>query len=172
MQDKVIPPQEVLFLSHERYALSKGMWDRITSVQGKNMNLAPSETMLRLSSNPGNIRMIESFVYRLAEEHQLSEDQYGKILVSVTEAVNNAIFHGNGLDERKKVLVRAERQDGGLAIVVEDEGNGFDYRKLPDPTAAENLTRIGGRGVFLMFRLCDSVRYRRNGCQVELGFNL
>jgi len=66
----------------------------------------------------------------------------------------------------------AGTQGQGLAIVVEDEGNGFDYRKLPDPTAAENLTRIGGRGVFLMFRLCDSVRYRRNGCQVELGFNL
>lgn len=136
------------------------------------MNLASTEFMLRISSNPGNIRILESFVEKLALEHKLSPEQFANILVTVTEAVNNAIHHGNRLDERKKVLVHAEMHESGLAIVVEDEGCGFDYRKLPDPTADENLTQIGGRGVFLMFNLCDSVRFHENGCKVELGFNL
>lgn len=136
------------------------------------MNLASTDFMLRISSNPGNIRMLESFVERLAAEHKLNAEQYANILVTLTEAVNNAIHHGNRLDERKKVLVHAEMQQSGLAIVIEDEGCGFDYRKLPDPTAKENLTQIGGRGVFLMFNLCDSVRFHQNGCKVELGFNL
>lgn len=136
------------------------------------MNLASTEFMLRISSNPGNIRILETFVERLTIEHKLSPEQHANILVTVTEAVNNAIHHGNQLDERKKVLVHAEMHESGLAIVVEDEGCGFDYRKLPDPTTDENLTQIGGRGVFLMFNLCDSVRFHENGCKVELGFNL
>jgi serine/threonine-protein kinase RsbW len=136
------------------------------------MSLATTDNTLRISSHPNNIRYIETFVERLAEEHTLSKEQYGNILVSLTEAVNNAILHGNHSDERKKVLVRAQRSRRTLAILVEDEGCGFDHRTLPDPTKPENLHQIGGRGVFVMHELCDSVRYYRNGCAVELGFKL
>lgn len=136
------------------------------------MSLATTDNTLRIASHPSNVRYLESFVQRLADEHTLSREQFGKILVSLTEAVNNAILHGNRSDERKKVLVRAERSRRTLAILVEDEGCGFDYRTIPDPTLDENLTRIGGRGVYFMFELCDSVRYLRNGCAVELSYNL
>ncbi|MCF8239521.1 MAG: ATP-binding protein [Saprospiraceae bacterium] len=128
--------------------------------------------MLRISSHPHSIRHLETFVARLVEEHQLSEEKHGNILISLTEAVNNAIIHGNRSDIQKKVVVRAERINGSLAIVVEDEGCGFDFGRLPDPTMPENVTKIGGRGVFLMHNLCDSVRFHRNGCKVELGFQL
>ncbi len=136
------------------------------------MSLAITDNMLRISSHPNNIRYVESFVHRLAEEHQLTEEKFGDILVCVTEAVNNAILHGNHGDERKKVLVRAEHAGRTLAIVVEDEGCGFDYRAIPNPTEGDNLTRIGGRGVFVMFKLCDTVRYLKNGRQVEMAFRL
>lgn len=135
------------------------------------MSLA-TDHMLRITSHPHSIRHLDTFVDRLIEEHQIPEDRRGNILISLTEAVNNAIVHGNRSDIQKKVTVRAERVNGSLAIVVEDEGSGFDHRKLPDPTCPENVMKIGGRGVFLMLNLCDSVRFHRNGCQVELGFHL
>ncbi|MBK7344196.1 MAG: ATP-binding protein [Saprospiraceae bacterium] len=128
--------------------------------------------MFRISSHPHSIRHLDTFVARLVEEHQLSEEKHGNILISLSEAVNNAIIHGNRSDIHKKVVVHAERVNGSLAIVVEDEGCGFDFRKLPDPTKDENVTKIGGRGVFLMHNLCDSVRFHRNGCKVELEFHL
>ncbi len=135
------------------------------------MSLA-TDYMLRISSHPHSIRHLDTFVARLVEEHQLSEEKHGNILISLTEAVNNAIIHGNRSDIHKKVIVHAERVNGSLAIVIEDEGCGFDFGKLPDPTMDENVTKIGGRGVFLMHNLCDSVRFHRNGCKVELGFHL
>lgn len=133
---------------------------------------ATADNMLRLSSDPQNIRFIKPFVDRLASEHALDREVYHNVLLSLTEAVNNAILHGNRADLRKKVLVKAERNNHHLAIWVEDEGCGFDYRKVPDPTTEENLTTVGGRGVFIMHMYCDSVRFRNNGCAVELGFRL
>lgn len=131
-----------------------------------------TQNMMHIPSHPGNLRYVERFVQRLADSYDLPADRYGDILLSLTEAVNNAILHGNRADERKKVLVRAEQANRRLAIVVEDEGNGFDPRSIPDPTAEENLTRPGGRGVFMMYQLCDSVRYRQNGRSVELRFKI
>ena len=55
---------------------------------------------------------------------------------------------------------------------MRDEGRGFDYNSLPDPTQPENLTRIGGRGVFLIHQLSDGVDYQDNGSTVEMRFSL
>jgi serine/threonine-protein kinase RsbW len=135
---------------------------------------ATAENMLRLTSDLQNIRFVKPFVDRIASEHALEREGevYHNILLTLTEAVNNAIRHGNQLDQRKKVLVKAQHSDRRLAILVEDEGCGFDYRKVPDPTKEDRLTQAGGRGVYIMHQYCDSVRFRRNGCAVELGFRL
>lgn len=136
------------------------------------MSQTATETMLRISSDPSNISMVESFVDQTVQGIPLTQEKYGDIVVSVTEAVNNAIIHGNRQDIRKKVLVRAEKNTRQLAFVVEDEGRGFDFRKLDDPTKDENITKIGGRGVWMLHHLCDAVRYEREGCCVELRFKI
>ena len=59
-----------------------------------------------------------------------------------------------------------------LRIRVDDEGGGFDYKNIPDPTAPENIQNINGRGIFLMEKLSDGLEYSRNGATVELEFNL
>lgn len=128
--------------------------------------------MLKLNSNPRNICHLESFLNRVVEKYRLSPDVYGNILISLTEAVNNAIIHGNSKDESKMVQVHLEKQAGRLAFCVSDEGSGFDYQSLPDPTAPENLTKIGGRGVFLMHQLSDGLEYRDNGRTVEMRFEI
>lgn len=131
-----------------------------------------AETMLRLSSDPRNVSSVETFVERIAHKYRISPDLYGNILISLTEAVNNAITHGNGNDKSKTVEVTLRKDTNALSFQVTDEGRGFDFSNLPDPTSPENLTRIGGRGVFLMHQLSDRLDFQDNGSTVEMRFAL
>jgi serine/threonine-protein kinase RsbW len=131
-----------------------------------------STTSLRLTSNPGNVDKVSSLVEILASKFRLAPDTYGNILISLTEAVNNAIIHGNRQDESKMVEVRTETRNGRLAILVRDEGRGFDYSNVPDPTTPERVCECGGRGVFLMRQLSDKCRFHDNGRTVEMEFKL
>ncbi|HMO39800.1 MAG TPA: ATP-binding protein [Saprospiraceae bacterium] len=133
---------------------------------------AAEQVMLKLPSNPRNISVVESFVNRLIEQYKISPDLHCNILVSVTEAVNNAILHGNCADEAKNVLIQFKRFRNTLAVRISDEGCGFDPQTIPDPTAPENLTKCGGRGVFLMQQLSHSVKYHNNGSTVEMQFKI
>ena len=117
-----------------------------------------------------NIRMIESFIDNAKEEFKLDDDIYGNIMIAVTEAVNNAIVHGNGNDTNKNVALTLQLLDHRIKFTIEDEGNGFDYTALPDPTAPENIAKPGGRGIFLMKHLCDEVSFNDDGTTVELDF--
>lgn len=117
-----------------------------------------------------NIRMIESFIDNAKERFHLDEDLYGNIMIAVTEAVNNAIKHGNSGNSSKNVFLSLTLNDNLLKFVVKDEGTGFDYDKLPDPTAPENLEKPGGRGIFLMKHLADQVEFLEKGKTVELSF--
>jgi serine/threonine-protein kinase RsbW len=128
--------------------------------------------MLYLSSNPKNISEVEIFVKRLAERFEIKADIYPNILISLTEAVNNAMVHGNHNDESKVVRIMCSKQDNTLSFTVSDEGSGFDPKVVPDPTTPENVVKIGGRGVFLMKSLCDKIRYCDNGSTVEMHFRL
>ena len=117
-----------------------------------------------------NIRMIESFIDNAKERFHLDEDLYGNIMIAVTEAVNNAIKHGNSNNSSKNVFLSLTLNDNLLRFVIKDEGLGFDHNNLPDPTAPENLEKPGGRGIFLMKHLSDEVEFIENGKTVELRF--
>ena len=128
--------------------------------------------MLTLASTPKSISRIEPFVETLISKYSISPELYGNILISVTEAVTNAIVHGNNADESKNVFVKCLKKRDHLAIQVCDEGGGFDFDNLPDPTAPENILKIGGRGVFLMKQLSDDVKFIENGRIVEIQFSI
>ncbi len=117
-----------------------------------------------------NIRMIESFIDNAKERFHLDEDLYGNIMIAVTEAVNNAIRHGNAGNSSKNVFLSLTLNDNLLKFVVKDEGPGFNHDSLPDPTSPENLEKPGGRGIFLMKHLSDQVEFHENGKTVELSF--
>lgn len=129
--------------------------------------------LLELSSNSKNIRKIEPYVDEIMRSYCIAESVYGNILISLTEAVTNAIIHGNAEDENKKVIVCVKDiNDKNITFLISDEGSGFDPDKLPDPTAAENILKLGGRGVFLMRQLSDGVRFADEGRTVEMRFKL
>src|SRR5580765_1903445 len=91
-----------------------------------------------------NIRMIESFIDNAKEKYELNDDIYGNIMIAVTEAVNNAIRHGNRDNSSKNVLISLSLEDGMIKFKIQDEGEGFNFHQLPDPTSPENISKPGG----------------------------
>jgi serine/threonine-protein kinase RsbW len=132
------------------------------------------ENKISIKSTPENLSVVEQYIEDVCKENKISPDIFGNILITTTEAVNNAIIHGNINDASKLVFVsyRIDEDTKRIIFVVTDEGKGFDYNNLPDPTSPENLTTIGGRGVFLIKQLADFVIFSNNGSTLELEFKL
>jgi serine/threonine-protein kinase RsbW len=125
---------------------------------------------IQIPSLMENIRIVESFIDNAREKFKIDDDIYGNIMIAVTESVNNAIKHGNQEDQSKNVNLTMEMGDSRIVFWIEDEGKGFDFQNLPDPTSPENLELEGGRGIFLMQNLADEVNFSNNGSKVELIF--
>jgi serine/threonine-protein kinase RsbW len=131
-----------------------------------------NQVKIQIPSLIENIRVVESFIDNSKDEFEFEDDIYGNIMVAVTESVNNAIRHGNKFDKDKNVYLSLQVDQNQLTFEVEDEGPGFDFESLPDPTSPENLENPGGRGIFLMRNLCDQVNFEENGKRVQLVFNI
>lgn len=125
---------------------------------------------IQIPSLSENIRIIESFIDNAKDKYKLNDDIYGNIMIAVTESVNNAILHGNNGESTKNVTLKLFLDSNIIKFIISDEGKGFDYKNLPDPTSPENLDKPGGRGIFLMKNLCDEVSFEDDGKQVELSF--
>ena len=126
--------------------------------------------MLTFPSKTENISLVESLIDNLCDEYKITEDNYGNILVAVTEAVTNAIQHGNKNDQSKCIHVSFEPEENALSFSISDEGSGFDYTNLPDPTSPENIEKPNGRGIFLMKNLADEIEFQEEGKVVKLRF--
>ncbi len=129
---------------------------------------------LTIHSNPRSIHRVETFLAKVNSLLHLDEIQMHKLMVSLTEAVNNAIFHGNKSDIKKRVRIQAEVLPGWLLIQVWDQGKGFKPELVRNPLKEENLLRESGRGVFLMRTLMDKVEFeqRPEGMEVRLWLDL
>lgn len=134
--------------------------------------LAELITRMELSSRTENINEVEKLINEIRDQYPLNEDVYGNMLVAVTEAVSNAIQHGNKLDPSKKVSVNCDYVNDRISFKITDEGPGFDHYHLPDPTSPENLEKPNGRGIFLMKHLADQLIFSDLGRTVELSFKI
>ena len=127
---------------------------------------------LQIPSDIGNLRLVEKAIDELSSELNLSDEIYGNVMVATMEATNNAIIHGNNSDPKKNVKIQIQLEEKELKVHVEDQGIGFDYANVPDPTSPENLEKINGRGIFLMEHLSDEIIYQEEGRIVVLKFRL
>jgi serine/threonine-protein kinase RsbW len=125
---------------------------------------------IRIESEISNIRIVENAIDDAISEIGISKENYGKILVSTLEAVNNAILHGNRSNPSKKVDILISYKEEVLKIKISDEGTGFKPEEVPDPTFPENLEALNGRGVFLMMKLADNIKYSKKGNTVTMTF--
>ncbi len=135
-----------------------------------NTNTVMDSIRIQIPSIMENIRIVESFIDNTKDVYDINDDIYGNIMISVTEAVNNAIKHGNKEVPEKKVTLALSFKENAVSFAIEDQGEGFDYTKLEDPTAPENIDKPGGRGIFLMRHLADEVHFTNQGRGVELIF--
>ena len=94
---------------------------------------------LQLPSDASSIVEVENLIDKVCTNLGVQEDAYGNVLIAVTEAVNNAIHHGNGTNAKLIVDVAEGDKDSEFCFRIKDEGVGFDFNSLPDPTAPENL---------------------------------
>lgn len=92
----------------------------------------------------------------------LSENKRYEILLAISEAVTNAIRHGNKLDSSKFVNISFVSAPGRVTVTIDDEGDGFDPDVIPDPTQDEHLLIQSGRGVFLLRSLAEEVLFQRS----------
>ncbi len=138
--------------------------------------MKPTQKIYRITlrSSPRSIKRVEGYLQRISSAVELDEIQMHKLMVSLTEAVNNAILHGNKSRADKKVSVRCEVVPGWLLFEIKDEGKGFRPDHVRNPLKEENLHRESGRGIFLMRTLMDKVEFEHlsSGMQVRLWLNL
>lgn len=113
-----------------------------------------------LDSTLDSVDIAEEAVLKEAEELGFEEDDLHKIGMSVRECMVNAVVHGNRYNARKKVHLMIQRTSDRLAVVIQDEGDGFDMADLPDPLANENLLRHSGRGLLLIQAFMDEFQIR------------
>lgn len=127
---------------------------------------------IEFAAKAENISLAEKLIDEACQKNHVHESHYGNILIALTEAVNNAIHHGNRLDPSKQVSMGYEVKGDKIIFVVSDQGPGFDFEHLPDPTDPENIEKPHGRGVFLMRALADSVEFSDHGATVAMAFSL
>jgi serine/threonine-protein kinase RsbW len=155
--------------------------------------------ILSFPSNTKHLPLIEPFLAEVLAPFEMDATRYHNTMIALTEAVNNAIIHGNKRDESKVVILTAfvevpdadepstaaqdnhrsiqassAASNATLTIILDDFGSGFNPEALPDPLAPENLLRSGGRGVFLMRSLMDSAEFTRteSGTRTTLRIRL
>ena len=118
-------------------------------------------SLLRLSigSDLEQVDLVGIVIESTLEQIGVDSDQSHWLVMSVREAVINAIVHGNRRDADKRVVVKVDLDGSDFVVKIRDEGEGFDPDSLPDPTAAENLLRPSGRGIFMMRQFADSIEY-------------
>lgn len=123
---------------------------------------------------PSTIEAVNELEERLLAEIQrmpCAPEEIEGVSLALREALANAVLHGNRSDPRKRVQVACfcdESENGGLLLVVRDEGAGFDPANVPDPTGAEAIHEAHGRGIFLMRHFLDEVRFAHGGSEVRL----
>lgn len=127
---------------------------------------------VRLISDFDSMEQVDKIVDELTRSLDLSEESQGALMLSLSEAVTNAIMHGNKQDPSKWVFVRAVRNGGDLEVTVEDQGDGFNPDMIPSPVESENLLRQGGRGVYLMKMYCKDVRFSNGGRALTLVLDI
>lgn len=126
---------------------------------------------ITIASDFQEIQRVEALVDKVCNTIGVNEDFYGNVLIAVTEAVNNAIEHGNHKRSDLSVEVGVGDSEDEFCFAVKDFGNGFNFDDLPDPTAPENILKENGRGIFLMRSLADEIVFENEGREVNIYFS-
>jgi len=124
---------------------------------------------LKISSDTLQLDLIEEFIKNIFSKYALDKRLFIKVLVCVNEAVVNSISHGNQYDLNKEVTICSEYREKTLFFRVEDQGQGFDFDHIPDPTIKENILKETGRGIYLLQHLAEEISFQNKGSAIEFS---
>lgn len=111
-----------------------------------------------LKSDRSEVSRIEDLLGEINSELKLEMERFINFQIAASEALVNAIVHGNKEDAGKKVYVDISYSDKELEVKIKDEGAGFDVNKVPDPTNEENILKENGRGIYIIRSLVDEFK--------------
>ena len=128
---------------------------------------------IKFKSKLENIHLVEQFVEEICDVYNINNSYFGNILLSLIEAVKNAIIHGNKSDASKNVTLCFESIPKGLLFEVIDEGNGFDFMQIPDPTDLNVIfDENKGNGIYLIKSLADEIVFLDKGKKTQMTFHI
>lgn len=119
--------------------------------------------ILVIKSDVTELKKVENFLKDIFSEYNLEQKYFIKLYLCISEAVVNSIKHGNKNDENKTVLIVLDCDIEEINVQIEDEGEGFDFNNIKDPTSNENLKNESGRGIFIIRNLSDKMEYNEKG---------
>lgn len=133
-------------------------------------SLGIDQSSIEIRSTQSGITEFHSFMDKLQHEWSIPDPLFARLLIAVSEAVLNAVYHGNKLSADKYVTVTFERTEELISATVEDEGDGFAHRRYGTPLEDFELLKPSGRGIFIMRHQSDFVYYSNRGSKVKLLF--
>lgn len=133
------------------------------------------EESMTFKSSLDQIALADEFLESRLRDRGVPEDTIADLAIAVTELINNAIKHGNKLEENKMVSMTLVCDPGKIVVSVADEGNGFNPGGVPSPLEEGNLLKEIGRGIFIVRSLIDKVEFqfpREGGTRVTITKNI
>jgi serine/threonine-protein kinase RsbW len=135
----------------------------------ENGRSSPTHFEVALAADVKAISPVVGLVMQLVGNLDYAAGKEFEIEMALREALANAILHGCKADPSKKIECSVTGdKDRGILIVVHDPGNGFDAAKLASPIDQQNLFSDHGRGIYLINKLMDEVKYERNGSEIHM----
>lgn len=128
--------------------------------------------MLVISSSLNNIDKVRIFLDEIFTESNLNRSYFNPVFLGLSEALTNSIVHGNKLNVAKKISIEVICLKKELFIEITDEGEGFLFDGVLDPTSVENIKKESGRGIFLIRHFADELDYFEGGRKVRIKYNI
>ena len=127
---------------------------------------------LKLKSSADSISQIDRLIEEVCDKYNLNHNYLGCISVSLHEAFQNAMIHGNQNDPKKSIIIDFEKSAIGISFKLKDEGIGFDFSKIPEIKDDGKEKIFPGRGLFMIKSLSDNVSFNEIGNQIQIGFKI
>lgn len=122
----------------------------------------------KIKSNIKEISPVLKEIVDCLKQDRINTGIIHDIKLATEEAVINAMKYGNKFQENLPVMINFEYSRDKISISVEDKGEGYDHTKVPDPTLDKNIERGHGRGLFLIKKLMDELRFNKRGNRIEM----
>lgn len=123
--------------------------------------------ILIIKSQESELQRVEEFIHEVFAFYKFPETCFNKVLLCSTEGTINAIAHGNKGDHSKKVELSVDCKTHLISVKITDQGEGFDFRNLPDPTSKENRMKESGRGIHIIKTMAKTFSFNEKGNSLE-----